>query len=326
MARNFFMTLRQLEKDREDGRLPAGAGAVLKQLITFVESGFCTTSQAERFVLANFRLGGSEMACRWNRMYPESRKKPETFRGQISLVSRYLCSLFGVSPDGLETAFNGNDSQTLGYIADILEMYPKGGENLAEGCQLLIRGGFLDAGAVTSSVYGADECTEEVRLLKSLDHDTVQAMLDKVDRDKLIYVLQSLREPLVSDMYVKQQDKKRKVKTPSVNKAKLEFSKALASVGLKEPKAVSGAAKREPADLRLPGMPQSFREILAAGLGIYEEQPEAYKQRQRDKSTEGSRQECRRVLELFTEEGFRACLRKLNKADLAEEAGYYRQG
>lgn len=43
------------------------------------------------------------------------------------------------------------------------------------------------------------------------------------------------------------------------------------------------------------------------------------------RSTEESRQACRKVLELFTEEGYRTCLESLNVADLAAEFEKYRR-
>ena len=38
--------------------------------------------------------------------------------------------------------------------------------------------------------------------LKSLDNSNIEALISEVDRDKLIYVLQSVREPLVVDFFI----------------------------------------------------------------------------------------------------------------------------
>ena len=64
----------------------------------------------------------------------------------------------------------------------------------------------------TSSVYSVDECLAEIQLLKSLDIKVVDEMVRAVDMDKLVYVLQTIREPLVSDVYVKREGKKSKVR------------------------------------------------------------------------------------------------------------------
>lgn len=326
MVRNFFKVLKQLELDAGEGRLPKGAGGILRKLVAFVESGGCTESQAEKFVMANFRLGGVELAQLWNRMHPENKKQAETFRGQVSLISQYLCSLFGVSPDGLADAFYGNAPQPLGYISDVLDAYPAGNENLTERFQVLVHGGFLDAGASTSSEYEVGECAEEVRLLKSVDHAAVQSMLDRVDMDKLVYVWQSIREPLVTDAYVKLQGRSRKVKVPSVSRRKLEFSKAFASASPRKLKPASGVVQDGQTAQVLPGLSAEFASILSAGLEKYEALPESKKLALSAKSTEESRDACRKVLEMFTEDGFRKCLRGLNPADLAAEIECYKGG
>lgn len=319
LAGNFFRMLRQLELDGEEGSLPKGAGTVLKKLIAFVESGSCTESQAEKFIMAHFRLGGNELTKLWNRMHPESKKKAETFRGQVSLLSQYLCSLFGVSPDGLEEAFYGRDMESLGYIMNLLSACKSGDENLTERFQLLVHGGFLDAEAECSSDYEVGECSDEIRLLKAVDREAVQAMVDSVDMDKLIFVWRSIREPLVTDSYVKLQGKSRKVKIPSVNRKKLEFFRAFASAVPKELKPVTGVAQEEPLFPMLAGLPAVFADILSSGLEKYKALPEYKKQESSAKSTAESRAYCREVLEMFTEEGFRKCLNSLNPSDLAAE-------
>lgn len=143
--------------------------------------------------------------------------------------------------------------------------------------------------------------------------------------DRLIYVWQSIREPLVTDTYVKQQGKSRKAKTPTVNRRKLEFSKAFASAVPKKPKPASGVVQEEPPIPLLPVLSPEFADVLLAGMKKYDALPEEARQKVASRSTEESRQACRKVLELFTEEGYRTCLESLNVADLAAEFEKYRR-
>lgn len=128
----FFKMLKTIEELSSEEVLSKDKDLILRKLIAFVESGVCTDSQIEKFIMKNFRLSSVKITEEWNKIHFDREKNTNTFRGQVSLCSRYLSSLFGVSPDGLFEAFLGEGVDILRRISDILDAYSIGNDNFAK--------------------------------------------------------------------------------------------------------------------------------------------------------------------------------------------------
>lgn len=235
MADTFLKTLKFLEQNSLTSK--GETKKLLKRLVEFVEQGTFTDSQAEKFSLVNFRCSTIELTKKWNTIFFDKKKSSHTFRSQLSSLNTYLVSLFGVTGTQLNDAFITEDKVVLQHIKDILDAFEVGDFNIAE------RFPFITLGDLqceeTSSVYSVEECEKEIQLLKSLDIKVIDDMVRQVDLDKLLFVIQSIREPLVTNVYEKRQGKYCKVKTASVNQRKLEFNKKFHLVKPKKLKPVS---------------------------------------------------------------------------------------
>lgn len=249
MPRSFLSVLKNLERSSADGVLPKKADALLRRLIGFVEGGSFTKSETDKFILENFRLSSAEMTKKWNDLHFDRQKEDSTFRGQVSLLGHYLSSLFSVTPDELSEAFLISEAGVLKRMAGLLDAFALGDFDLTERFPAIARGGFLPA-YTTDSAYDMKDCSREIQLLKSLDRSVVEEMLSEIDMDKLVYVMQTIREPLVKDMQAEIAGKKKKVRTASVNCGKLEFCRAYGMAKAVQPK------------------PSANREVSAQDLGV----------------------------------------------------------
>ena len=200
MASTFFKTLKFLEETDSAGGLSKESSSVLRPLVAFIEGGCCAGSKVEKFIMENFRLSNSEMLEKWNRVNSGKVKTEETLRSQISLVSRYLLSLFGITPDELNSAFINGDVKKLDRISDILEAFEIEDSDLSASFPIIFQYNLLPNDS-TDSVYEMGDCSKEIQLLKSLDRKAIESLVSEVDMDKLIYVLQTIRDPLVRDIY-----------------------------------------------------------------------------------------------------------------------------
>lgn len=332
----FFKMLKTIEELSSEEVLSKDKDLILRKLIAFVESGVCTDSQIEKFIMKNFRLSSVKITEEWNKIHFDREKNTNTFRGQVSLCSRYLSSLFGVSPDGLFEAFLGEGVDTLQRISDILDAYSIGNDNFAKRFPIIVQGGFLPADAKTESTYRLEECLKEIQLLKSLDNSNIEALISEVDRDKLIYVLQSVREPLVVDFYEKHEGRAKNVKKASVNLDKLKFCRAFAKTKAKVLEPVESrkvpVSKQEPGVLKMPedskpyklGLSDELMKVLTDYVAGYDALPVEKKNEAFSESTDSSVNLSRNFLKILTADGFRQYLQRLNPFDLASELENYK--
>ena len=332
MASTFFKTLKFLEETDSAGGLSKESSSVLRPLVAFIEGGCCAGSKVEKFIMENFRLSNSEMLEKWNRVNSGKVKTEETLRSQISLVSRYLLSLFGITPDELNSAFINGDVKKLDRISDILEAFEIEDSDLSASFPIIFQYNLLPNDS-TDSVYEMGDCSKEIQLLKSLDRKAIESLVSEVDMDKLIYVLQTIRDPLVRDIYIKPEGKVRKVKSASVNLKKLEFCKAFGGIEPRQLKPASGIrgsdsipdkkASKRPFAL---GVSDELMDMLVSGVRKYENLPPAKKLKFESRSTEESQKAASELLELFTLEGFKRQFNKLNPADLIKALEKYKTG
>ena len=341
MARNFFRTIVILESEDAARKLPKDISKLLNRLILFIEAGTCSKSPTEKFILKNFRLGAAELTKLWNKAHPGCSKKPDTFRGQISLLSQYVGKLFGVSPDEMYNAFVNGDARALGHMSDILDFYEVGNTDLAEQYPFVLQGGVLAADACSNSEYPIGECAAEIQLLKAFDKDSIRQMLTGIDMDKLAYVWQCLSQPLVVDVYEKLGDRSRKVKSPLVNQRKLELCRALGKTvpcrfkpfhGDADMGVMGGTlAEDESAHAmgKVPGEPGaipynlSFNESMAGVLTkrledkITIDEAVTY-QKLSEAERENRKTKLANLLYVFTEDGFRSQLAHYNPIEICE--------
>ena len=158
MASTFFKTLKFLEETDSAGGLSKESSSVLRPLVAFIEGGCCAGSKVEKFIMENFRLSNSEMLEKWNRVNSGKVKTEETLRSQISLVSRYLLSLFGITPDELNSAFINGDVKKLDRISDILEAFEIEDSDLSASFPIIFQYNLLPNDS-TDSVYEMGDCS-----------------------------------------------------------------------------------------------------------------------------------------------------------------------
>lgn len=355
MVNTFFKTLVFLEEDwypKSDKKSNKSACSLLKRLVKFVELGSVVDSDIEKFILKNFRLSSADITNKWNEINYDRVKSKDTIRGQVSVLNRYFCSLFDITADALSEAFIVENTEVLTRLSDILVAFDIGDFNIAERFPIFQK--YLPDDS-TESVYTVEECTKEIHFLKTLDKSVIESMLAEINQDKLIYVLQSIRQPLLNNYYKKSEDKKSKQKLCSVNQEKVAFYKAFSIIKPKQLKpvesieasvqSISGVASEvtEPdvaevnteqdlshiAEVSEPdekfytqfnlSLSKGFELILAGGLERYKTFPVDKKLELSKKSTNDSKQRCKNFFRLFTEDGFKEYLNTLNIYDVVCE-------
>ena len=347
MCNTFFKTLSFLEKNLlQDGaeRSHKMAASVLNRLIAFVESGVVVDSEIEKFILKNFRLTSTEITKKWNEINYDRVKSKDTIRGQVSVLNRYFSSLFDITADALNEAFVTENADVLMRLSDILTAFDIGDFNIAERFPILQR--YLPDDS-TASVYTVEECAKEVNFLKTLDKSVIEGMIAELDQDKLVYVMQSIREPLLTNFYKKSEGTSSKQKLCSVNQRKVAFYKAFSvtkpkqlrpAENIEAPRRGESGAESERID-SVPDngieceetrqdiqsilcLPDRFEDILNSGLARYQSLSVEQKLAIANKSTAESKQRCKEFFELFSEYGFKEYLNSLNIHDIFFELKY----
>lgn len=346
MSSSFLKTLVVLEKEvlKDKSNLLGVKGStknVLKRLIYFIEQGEFTDSQVEKFILLNFRMSAIDMTNKWNRIYFDNSKSSNTFRGQISSLNSYLVALFGISADELNAAFVNEDEMVLRRLVDIMDAIELGDFNLTTRFPFIAQG-YLPSNE-TASEYSVTECIAEIQLLKTLDKKVIDELVQSVDMDKLVYVLQTIREPLVTDVYVKRKGKKTKVKSVSLNKKKLDFCKAFnlvkpkmlkpvraieVSSGLSENVVIKEVEKVIEVPENIPyefGVTKEMTSIIESGVERYKLLSNEEKLELQKQSNEKSVKRCNAFLDMLTPRGFENMVRSLNSFDLYTMLDGYRK-
>lgn len=328
MSELFFGVLKILEKSSADGALSDQAASLLRRLTGFVEGGSFTKSKTDQFILENFRLSSAEMTGKWNALHPDRKKLDSTFRGQVSVLSHYLYSMFSTAPDELLEGFLNNEKGVVRRMSEFLDASALEEFHIADRFPAVTQSGFLPA-YTTDSGYDMKDCIKEIQLLKSLECSTIQKMLEKIDMDRLVYVMQTIREPLVTDIRVKIAGKKKKVKTARVNHGKLEFCKVYGMVKAKQPEPApdrkvlhqdSGVAASGPEETPYhPESGRTLRDILMQRSKDRMTEEETVRWLE---MTEAQRNEEKkrlvRLLMVFTEEGLRRQLKRYSPLTVQE--------
>lgn len=340
MATTFLKIVASLERDylistsKTENEMPDATKTILRRLVQFIKQGTFTDSEVEHFILINFRLSSGEIQKKYNQIHFEKKKSVEAFRAQISNLNSYLVALFKVSANELNDAFTTNKKEVLKKLVDIMDAFEVGDFNLTTRFPFISQG-YLPADE-TSSVYTVEECQAEIQLLKTLDMKNIDEMIREVDIDKLVFVLQTIRQPLVSNTYEKREGKKNSVKTPKINKSKMEFNKAFNLVKPKTLKPVDKIEGKEVEGTRviyeetekikevpeqIPynlGITKEMAGVLTKYVSMYKSKSLSDKKKDDAKreSTYESQNECFDLLEMYTPQGFEKALKKLNLWDI----------
>lgn len=242
MTNNFFKLLSKLEYeyiDRYSSLLPSDIETI-KDLISYVESAKWTKSDVTALYCKNWRKTYPELRLIFEEEGFKSRSEV-TIRSQISELSRNLCEMFGDCQsiadafriasgkyvEGMTKEDGKKFISRLGLKLRMLQGYVD--EPFAK--KLGVRLFDFDIDCVTENKYKVSECTKELELLKTLSNESIKALCDEVDADKIAYLLQELNKPLLlsqrSEKQKKGSENTYKVNRLVVNTAKIDILQAL---------------------------------------------------------------------------------------------------
>lgn len=191
MDRNFFYMLSETEKEVE------GKGVVLitafNRLVSFVESGVYTSSPSSKYIAKNWRLTSKELCIKWNNE-EVSEKSENTFRSQVSTLSRQLYALF----PQVEKAFIDDDRNSIQEILGTIGLLSDGDAFYND---LFVAELVEDYSDYSGREYSLEDCVNEIHLLAMLRKRYLFEMLDLVNRDKMGYLHKVLQTPIASNRY-----------------------------------------------------------------------------------------------------------------------------
>lgn len=249
MTNNFFKLLSKLEYEYIDrySSLSSSDVETIKDLISYVESAKWTKSDITALYCKNWRKSYSELRLIFEEEGFKSRSEV-TIRSQISELSRNLCEMFGDCQsiadvfkaasgkyvEGMTKEDGKKFISKLGLKLRMLQGYVD--EPFAK--KLGVRLSDYDINCVTDGKYKVSECTKELELLKTLSNESIKALCDEVDADKIAYLLQELNKPLLvsqrSEKQKKGSENTYKVNRLVVNTAKIDILQSLDLVAPKK--------------------------------------------------------------------------------------------
>lgn len=242
MMNNFFKLLSKLEYEYIDrySSLSSSDVETIKDLISYVESAKWTKSDVTALYCKNWRKTYPELRLIFEEEGFKSRSEV-TIRSQISELSRNLCEMFGDCQsiadafriasgkyvEGMTKEDGKKFISRLGLKLRMLQGYVD--EPFAKKLGVCLFD--FDIDCVTENKYKVSECTKELELLKTLSNESIKALCDEVDADKIAYLLQELNKPLLlsqrSEKQKKGSENTYKVNRLVVNTAKIDILQAL---------------------------------------------------------------------------------------------------
>jgi hypothetical protein len=164
-------------------------------LIQTVESGMLVgASESSRFICRSFRLNAVELASSWN-SDNNSKKSANTFRSQVSTLSRKMSRLFGNNIYGI---FCSQDENGLNRLSQLLALLHGG---VCCCCSDLFYVEMLSAGAddgnFLSQKLTPEDCKRELRFLRQILKVRLKALVEQLDAQKLQYIQYVLNQPLL---------------------------------------------------------------------------------------------------------------------------------
>jgi hypothetical protein len=185
---------------------------LLLKLIRFVQDGrYVSSSTATAFICMNFRMSSVQLAKAWN-LENNAEKSANTFRSQISTLSRKYYKLFGGC---VYNAFMNQINEELAVIDMKLSVMC--------GKDVMFCDIFLsemekyckDYSETVSYDFNIEDCKAELVLMGKLTRNNFETAFGRKDAKKLGYILRVLNTPVINP------------KTLMVNEEKLNVLKAL---------------------------------------------------------------------------------------------------
>lgn len=157
------------------------------EVVSYVRDGTWCRNETERFVASHFACSQKEMADIWNESH-EQKKADSTFRVQAQNINEYLGSVF--PSDWLER-FISEDSEKINDMLKVIDSLRLNDRKIEVelGEKLMDQ---LRKYPLTCNQYKAEECLNELRVLKTLSETNTKELLESCDEDKLSYVVQAL--------------------------------------------------------------------------------------------------------------------------------------
>lgn len=185
---------------------------LLARLIQFVESGeLVSSSEASKFICKNFRLDSVEMTKAWNIKY-QSDKSNNTFRSQISTLSRKFYKLFGHDIYTLFAIQDADGLQKIKVKLNALQSVDISFDDLFfSELSSICRGD----GEIASSNLHVEDCNAELEFMRKILKSRFISALGKYDVNKLAYIRYILNTPLVDSKGI------------CINEQKIKMLKAL---------------------------------------------------------------------------------------------------
>lgn len=242
MTNNFFKLLSKLEYEFIDkySSLSPSDIETIKDLISYVESAKWTKSDVTALYCKNWHKSYLELRLIFEEEGFKSRSEV-TIRSQISELSRNLCEMFGDCQsiadafrvasgkyvEGMTKEDGKKFISKLGLKLRMLQGYVDEPFTKRLGVRLFD----FDIDCVTENKYKVSECAKELELLKTLSNESIKALCDEVDADKMAYLMQELNKPLLlsqrSEKQKKGSEDTYKVNRLVVNTAKIDILQAL---------------------------------------------------------------------------------------------------
>lgn len=242
MTNNFFKLLSKLEVEYIDrySSLSSSDVETIKDLISYIESAKWSKSDVTALYCKNWRKTYPELRLIFEEEGFKSRSEV-TVRSQISELSRNLCELFGDCQsiadafkvasgkyvEGMTKEDGKKFISRLGLKLGMLQGYVDEPFTKKLGVRLFD----YDIDCVTENTYKISECAKELELLKTLSNESIKALCNEVDADKMAYLLQELNKPLLLSLRTEKQkkgsDDTYKVNRLVVNTAKIDILQAL---------------------------------------------------------------------------------------------------
>ena len=170
--------------------------------LKFIREGSYTTSEAYKFIVRNFELSNSDLINIWNSISPKP-KTEATLRVQKRDVATLLTSMFGDVYD-ITYAFLSNDEKAISNIINRVQVFSVKDVRFADVIMMELSSYALTRAQIK---YNLTDCIPELKALCLFSKRNIEEHLKALDKDKLSYIFQLLKEPIISKQGVVNEDK-----------------------------------------------------------------------------------------------------------------------
>jgi hypothetical protein len=181
---------------------------LLLKLIRFVQDGrYVSSSTATAFICMNFRMSSVQLAKAWN-LENNAEKSANTFRSQISTLSRKYYKLFG---GGVYNAFMNQINEELAVID--MKLAVMCGKDVMF-CDIFLsemEEYCKDYSETVSYDFDIEDCKAELVLMGKLTRNNFETAFGRKDAKKLGYILRVLNTPVINPKTLRVNDEKVKI-------------------------------------------------------------------------------------------------------------------